>query len=90
MIVNETEVDENGSFSVMLMDSYSYGVANQSVSFHKPGNVTQTAVTDENGEFTINNVEYSSNDNYYGNFTFTGNGKYLGCTYEGNVIVNPN
>lgn len=92
IIVNETEVAEGGSFSGMLMDAYSYGVANKTVTFHKPGGELGTlvdAVTDENGEFTIENAEYipGSDENYYGDFTFAGDGKYSGCTYEGNVTV---
>lgn len=93
MVINATEVHENGSFSGMLMDAYSYGVANQTITFHKPGNKMGTLVevtTDENGEFTIENAEYlpdGGKDNYYGDFTFAGNGKYQGCTYEGNVTV---
>ena len=90
IILNESEVSQNGSFSGMLMDSYSNGVANQSISFNKPDNSRGIVQTDENGEFTIENVEYLSgadDGNYYGNFTFAGNGKYLGCSYEGNVTV---
>jgi len=93
IILNESEVAENGSFSGMLMDAYSNGVPNQTISFHKPGHEMGNVVvaqTDENGEFTIENAEYLPDvdkDNYYGNFTFAGNGKYLGCTYEGNVTV---
>lgn len=93
IIINETEVHENGSFSGMLMDAYSYGVANQTITFHKPGYKMGTivdVVTDENGEFTIENAEYipdAGKDNYYGDFTFAGNGKYQGCRYEGNVTV---
>lgn len=93
MLINATEVPENGSFSGVLMDAYSYGVANQTITFHKPGYEMGTlvdVVTDENGEFTIENAEYlpdAGKDNYYGDFTFAGNGKYLGCTYEGNVTV---
>lgn len=93
IILNETEVAENGSFSGMLMDAYSQGVPNQTITFHKPGYQLGTIVntqTDENGEFTIENAEYlpdAGKNNYYGNFTFAGNGKYLGCTYEGNVTV---
>ena len=93
IIINETEVAENGSFSGMLMDAYSYGVPNQTITFHKPGYEMGTivdATTDENGEFTIENAEYlpdAGDENYYGNFTFAGNGKYHGCTYEGNVTV---
>ena len=50
-------------------------------------------VTDENGEFTIENAQYlpdAGNDNYYGDFTFAGHGKYQGCEYGGNVTVIPN
>lgn len=96
IIINETQVHENGSFSGVLMDAYSYGVANQTITFHKPGHEMGTlvdVVTDENGEFTIENAQYlhnASGDNYYGDFTFAGNGKYKGCTYEGNVTVIPN
>ena len=95
MLINGTEIHENGSFSGVLMDAYGYGVANQTITFHKPGQMMGTLVdvtTDENGEFTIENAEYlpgGGNDNYYGNFTFAGNGKYQGCTYEGKVIVVP-
>lgn len=93
IIVNETEVTEGDSFSGVLMDAYSYGVANQTVTFHKPGHemgTIVTAQTDENGEFTIEKAEYLSDEpdeNYYGDFTFAGNGKYQGCVYEGNVTV---
>jgi hypothetical protein len=95
IIINETEVQQNGSFSGVLMDAYSYGVPNQTIVFHKPGYQMGTlvdATTDENGEFTIENAEYlpdAGKDNYYGDFTFAGNGKYQACTYEGNVTVVP-
>ena len=93
IIINETEVHENGSFSGMLTDAYGFGVANQTITFHKPGHKMATivdVVTDEKGQFTIEKAQYLSDagkDNYYGNFTFAGNGKYQGCTYEGNVTV---
>ncbi|WP_296878676.1 hypothetical protein [uncultured Methanobrevibacter sp.] len=93
IIINETEVHENGSFSGMLTDAYGFGVANQTITFHKPGHKMGTivdVVTDEKGQFTIEKAQYLSDagkDNYYGNFTFAGNGKYQGCTYEGNVTV---
>lgn len=93
IMINQTEVSENSSFSGMLVDAYGYGVPNQTVTFHKPGHERGTivdAVTDDKGEFTIENAEYlpdAGDDNYYGDFTFAGNGKYKGCTYEGNVTV---
>lgn len=96
IVINETEVAENGSFSGMLMDAYGYGVANQTITFHKPGYEMGTlvdVVTDEKGEFTIENAQYlpdAGKDNYYGDFTFAGQGKYQGCTYEGNVTVTAN
>ena len=95
ILINETEVAENGSFSGVLMDAYGYGVANQTITFHKPGYEMGTlvdVVTDEDGKFTIENAQYLSDagrDNYYGDFSFVGSGKYQGCTYEGNVTVVP-
>ena len=95
IMVNETEVVENASFSGMLSDAYGYGVPNQTIVFHKPGYEFGTVVdvvTDDAGRFTIENAEYlpdADKDNYYGDFTFAGNGKYQGCTYEGNVTVIP-
>lgn len=96
IMINETEVVENASFSGMLSDAYGYGVANQTITFHKPGYELGTivdVVTDNTGRFTIENAEYlpdAGEDNYYGDFTFAGAGKYQGCTYEGNVSVIPN
>ena len=88
MIINETEVAENGSFAGMLMDAYSYGVANQTITYQTPNHETVNVTTDENGEFKVSNVESGSGDvGYYSGFTFAGNGKYKGCTYEGNVSV---
>ncbi len=91
IIVNETEVAQNGSFSGMLIDAYGYGVANKTITYHKPGNNMGALVdtmTDENGEFTIENAQSGADkDNYYSNFTFAGDSKYVGCTYEGNVSV---
>ena len=95
IMINETEVVENASFSGILSDAYGYGVPNQTIVFHKPGYEFGTVVdvvTDDTGRFTIENAEYlpdADKDNYYGDFTFAGNGKYQGCTYEGNVTVIP-
>lgn len=90
IIMNETEVSENTSFSGMLMDGYGYGVSNQTVTYNEPGsnNKIVSISTDENGEFTIENVHVADDsNNYYGNFTFAGDGKYQGCTYEGKITV---
>ena len=75
------------------MDSYGQGVPNKTITYHKPGYQMGTLVdtqTDENGEFFIENAQYlpdAENDNYYGDFTYAGDGKYKGCTYERNVTV---
>ena len=96
MIINETEVHENGSFKGILMDSYGQGVANKTIIYHKPGYQMGTIVdtqTDENGEFTIENAEYlpdAGKENYYGDFSYAGDGKYKGCIYERNITVIPN
>jgi hypothetical protein len=96
MIINETEVQEGGSFKGALIDSYGMSVPNKTITFHKPGYQMGTLVdtqTDENGEFFIENVEYlpdAGKDNYYGDFTFAGDDKYQGCTYIGNITVIPN
>lgn len=93
IMINETEVAQNGSFSGMLVDAYGQGVANKTITYHKPGYQMGTLVdvtTTEDGSFTINNVQYldnASDGNYYGDFTFAGDGKYKECRYEGNVTV---
>ena len=93
IIINTTEVEENGTIAGMLMDAYGNGVANKTITFHKPGYEFGTigdTTTDENGEFIIENAEYlpgAGSDNYYGDFEFGGDDKYLSCTYEGNVTV---
>ena len=87
--INETEVSENGSFSGMLIDAYGFGVANETITFHKPGNNTTITVTTNNdGMFNISNVEYvNGSDNSYKDFSFAGDGKYHACTFEGSVTV---
>ena len=96
MIVNATEIEEGGSFKGALIDSYGQAVANKTITYHKPGYQMGTLVTtqtDENGEFFIKNAEYlqdAPNENWYGDFTYAGDGKYQGCTYEKNVTVIPN
>lgn len=88
--INGTEVSENGSFSGMLIDAYGFGVGNEKITFHKPGNnTTITVTTNSDGIFTINNAEYVENasDNSYKDFSFAGDGKYHSCTFEGRVTV---
>lgn len=93
IMLDATEVNEGDSFSGILSDAYGYGVANQTITYHQPGYELGTLVdttTDENGEFTIENAQFLSDagdDNYYGDFSFAGNGKYQSCSYEGNVTV---
>ena len=96
IIINQTEVAEGSSFAGMLMDSYGNGVANKTIIFHKPGYEFGTlvdVVTNDEGGFVIENAEYlpdAGSDNYYGDFSFAGDDRYQGCTYEGNVTVIPN
>ncbi|MBR0270545.1 MAG: hypothetical protein IJQ68_00905 [Methanobrevibacter sp.] len=96
IVINQTEVPENGSFSGMLMDSYGNGIPNKTITFHKPGYELGTLVdviTNDDGGFIIENVKYLPDagiDNYYGDFTFSGDDKYQGCAYEGNITVIPN
>lgn len=96
IMINSTEVEEGQSFSGILSDAYGYGVANKTIVFHKPGYEMGTLVdvtTDENGQFIIENAEYlpdAGSDNYYGDFSFAGDGKYQGCSYDGNISVIPN
>ena len=93
MIINATEVHEGDSFKGALLDSYGQPVANKTITFHKPGYQMGTIVdthTDKNGEFIIENAQYlpdAGKDNYYGDFTYAGDGKYKGCTFEGNITV---
>ena len=95
IILNQTEVEENGSFAGMLMDAYAQGIPNKTIVFHKPGYQMGTivdVVTNDEGGFIIENAEYlpdAGDDNYYGDFTFAGDDRYQGCTYEGNVTVIP-
>lgn len=95
IIINQTEVAENGSFSGMLMDQYAQGIPNKTITYHKHGYELGTLVdvtTNKDGGFIIENAEYlpdAGSDNYYGDFVFAGDDKYLGCTYEGNVTVIP-
>lgn len=95
IMINATEVQENGTIKGVLTDAYGMGVANKTITYHKPGNEMGTlasTTTDENGEFFIENAEYlpdAGSDNYYGDFSFAGDGKYLGCSYGQNVTVIP-
>ena len=55
-----------------------------------PGINYITDWVNDDGSFTIDNAQYlanASDGNYYGDFTFAGDGKYKECRYEGNVTV---
>ena len=60
IIINETEVQNNTSFSGLLMDAYSYGVANQTISYQTPNHEIINVTTDDNGEFKISAVKSGS------------------------------
>ena len=60
------------------------------------GSVSYNLVSNSKGEVALPSLvrgtysvyaSFAGDDNYYGDFTFAGNGKYQGCTYEGNVTV---
>ncbi|WP_296893608.1 hypothetical protein [uncultured Methanobrevibacter sp.] len=90
IILNESKLIEGKSFSGMLLDSYGFGVANKTISYHQPGDQNGSLVnvtTNSEGKFFIDNVKYSYGDNAYKNFTFAGDEKYKGCLYYGNVTI---
>lgn len=90
MIINQTEVPENGSVSGQLLDAYGQGVANQTITYHQPGKDSANTTTDDDGIFIIKNIKNfpeKGEDNYYGDFTFEGEDKYLGCTYGSNLTL---
>ena len=95
LIFNATEVPEGGSFSGVLNDAYGFPVANKTITYHKPGYQMGTLVdvqTDDTGEFVIEDVQYledAGKDNYYGQFTFAGDDRYQGCSFDGNITVIP-
>ena len=93
IVINETQVSENGTINGFLMDAYSRGVANKTIFYHQAGDNGTTLVnvtTDDNGMFRIENVRNlpgSGANNYYGNISFRGDGEFNPCTYEHNIIV---
>lgn len=93
IIFNETEVDENGTFSGSLMDAYARGVPNKTITYHQAGDNRTTFVsvtTNDMGVFQIKNVKNlpeSGENNYYGDISFKGDGQFRPCTYEYNLTV---
>ncbi len=93
IVINETQVAENGTIHGYLMDAYSRGVANKTIYYHQAGDNRTTllnVMTDSNGMFEIKNVrnvQESGANNYYGNFSFRGEGEFKPCEYERNITV---
>lgn len=95
IVFKSTEIPENGTAVGFLMDSFGRGIPNKTITFHKPGNEMGTlvrVVTDENGTFFIKNMQYlpdTGKENYYGKFTFAGDDKYKGSSFNNNLTVIP-
>ena len=93
IVINETEVSENGTITGYLMDAYARGVANKTISYHQAGdNQSQrvSVMTDSNGIFKIenvNNVPESGSNNYYGDFSFNGEGEFHSCVFDRNITL---
>ena len=93
IVINETQVSENGTINGFLMDAYSRGVPNKTIFYHQAGDNSTTLVnvtTDENGMFRIENVRnlpQSGANNYYGNISFRGEREFKPCTYEHDITV---
>jgi hypothetical protein len=93
IVINETEVAENGTISGFLMDAYARGVENKTIYYHKAGdnkNTLSNVTTGKDGSFKIENVKYvpeSNDNNYYGDITFKGEGEFNPCIYEHNITI---
>jgi len=93
IVINETEVAENGTITGFLMDSYARGVENKTISYHQAGDnssVLQNVTTGKDGIFKIENVKNvpeSGSNNYYGDFSFNGDGQFKSCTFERNISI---
>lgn len=93
IVINETGISENGTITGYLMDAYARGVENKTITYHQAGDNRSSLVnvtTGPNGIFKIENVKNvpeSGSNNYYGNFSFKGEGQFHGCTFERNITV---
>ena len=93
IVINETGISENGTITGYLMDAYARGVENKTITYHQAGdNQSQrvSVVTGPNGIFTIENaknVPESGSNNYYGDFSFGGEGEFHPCTFERKITV---
>ncbi|WP_407421878.1 hypothetical protein [Methanobrevibacter sp.] len=93
IVINETQVSENGTITGYLMDAYARGVENMTITYHQAGdNQSQrvSVMTGPNGIFKIENVKNvpeSGSNNYYGDFSFAGEGAFHACTFERNITL---
>lgn len=93
IVINDTEVAENGTVTGHLMDAYARGVENQTITYHQAGDDRNTFVnvtTGKDGIFKIENlkdVPESGSNNYYGDISFKGSGEFNPCTFEYNLTV---
>ena len=91
IVINNTELSENGTITGFLMDSYARGVENKTISYHQAGDNSSELVnitTGPNGIFKIENIKNvpeSGANNYYGDFSFAGDGEFNPCKYEYNL-----
>lgn len=93
IVINETDIPENGTITGYLMDAYARGVENKTITYHQAGDnksVIVNVTTGPNGIFKIENVKNvpeSGSNNYYGNFSFKGEGEFHGCVFERSITV---
>ena len=93
IVINETEVAENGTITGFLMDSYARGVENKTIYYHQAGDDKSKLVnvtTTKDGFFKIEhvkNIPESGSNNYYGDISFKGDGEFNPCVFEQNITV---
>lgn len=93
IVINETEVQENGTVTGFLMDAYARGIENKTISYHQAGDDKAKIVnvtTGKDGFFKIENVKNvpeSGSNNYYGDISFKGEGEFNPCVFEHNITV---
>ena len=93
IVINETEVSENGTVTGFLMDAYARGIENKTIQYHKAGDdrhVHSNVTTGKDGLFKIENVKNmpeSGSNNYYGDSSFKGEGEVNPCVFEHNITI---
>lgn len=93
IVINKTEVSENGTVTGFLMDAYARGIENKSIHYHKAGDdrhVLSNVTTGKDGIFKIENVKNmpeSGSNNYYGDISFKGEGEFNPCVFEHNITI---